>query len=172
MFSMEFKKELQISYFINSYQKAYYNILFTANWIDLLSQKELKKFDLTLPQYNVLRILSKQEGKKLNAVDIQKRMLHKTSNVTRLLDKLEEKKLILRQDDKENFRIRNVSLTKSGLRLIQKTEFILMNQLNSFQEIMTEEEADLLSENLDLLREKISQMKEPKNHVAINKEVL
>ena len=53
----------------------------------------LKTFDISLQQFNVLRILRGRKGKPANLQTVQKRMIHKMSNTTRLVDKLIIKKL-------------------------------------------------------------------------------
>ncbi len=50
-----------------------------------------KKFDLSIPQFNVLRILRGQKGKPANLSTVQEHMIHKMSNTTRLIDKLIQK---------------------------------------------------------------------------------
>ena len=56
--------------------------------------EELKPYDLSIAQYNVLRILRGQKGNPLNLQDIQKRMINKMSNTTRLVDKLIKKNFV------------------------------------------------------------------------------
>ena len=53
-----------------------------------------KSFGISLPQFNVLRILRGQKGKPANLSTLNERMIHKMSNTTRLVDKLIEKKLV------------------------------------------------------------------------------
>ena len=64
----------------------------------------LKTFDISLQQFNVLRILRGRKGKPANLQTVQKRMIHKMSNTTRLVDKLIIKKLVVRKTCKENRR--------------------------------------------------------------------
>ena len=55
----------------------------------------LKSSGITLQQFNVLRILRGRKGVPANLQTVQKRMIHKMSNTTRLIDKLIEKKLVV-----------------------------------------------------------------------------
>ena len=63
---------------------------------------ELKAFDLSIEQFNVLRILRGQNGKPLNLQDIQERMVTRMSNTSRLIDKLILKGLVIRSQCKNN----------------------------------------------------------------------
>ena len=69
-------------------QKAVLNIIYTQNNINERLIEILKPYDLSIEQYNVLRILRGQKGNPANMCVIQERMLAKTSNTTRLVDKL------------------------------------------------------------------------------------
>jgi DNA-binding MarR family transcriptional regulator len=82
--------------------------------------KELKTFDLSLEQFNVLRILRGQKEVALNMQDIQERMINKMSNTTRLIDKLLVKELVSRKVCKANRRKIEVQITTEGIKLLDK----------------------------------------------------
>lgn len=89
----------------------------------------LKPFKISLQQFNVLRILRGRKGIPANLQTVQKRMIHKMSNTTRLIDKLIDKKLVKRKICKDNRRKIEIFITQEGLdllsqldALIQKTE--------------------------------------------------
>ena len=97
----------------------------------------LKNFDISLQQFNVLRILRGRKGKPANLQTVQKRMIHKMSNTTRLVDKLILKKLVVRKTCKENRRKIEITITDKGLDVlsnldnkIQKTEATILKPLN------------------------------------------
>ncbi|MEC7124446.1 MAG: MarR family transcriptional regulator [Bacteroidota bacterium] len=97
----------------------------------------LKTFDISLQQFNVLRILRGRKGKPANLQTVQKRMIHKMSNTTRLVDKLIIKKLVVRKTCKENRRKIEITITDQGLDVlsnldtkIQKTEATILKQLS------------------------------------------
>jgi len=75
----------------------------------------LKPYDLSIEQFNVLRILRGQKGKPLNLKDVQARMVSKMSNVTRLIDKLILKNLVRRKQCPENRRKIELYITQEGL---------------------------------------------------------
>ena len=64
----------------------------------------LKPFEVSLQQFNVLRILRGRKGKAANLNTVQQRMIHKMSNTSRLIDKLIEKKLVERDICRDNRR--------------------------------------------------------------------
>ena len=78
-----------------------------------------KKFDLSLPQFNVLRILRGQRGKPANLSTVQERMIHKMSNTTRLIDKLIQKGFVKRNICENNRRKIEIYITNSGLELLK-----------------------------------------------------
>ncbi len=97
----------------------------------------LKPFDISLQQFNVLRILRGRKGKAANLNTVQQRMIHKMSNTSRLIDKLIEKKLVERDICADNRRKIELFITKKGLNLlndldnkIQMTEAEILKPLS------------------------------------------
>ncbi|HCZ09868.1 MAG TPA: MarR family transcriptional regulator [Flavobacteriaceae bacterium] len=82
----------------------------------------LKAFDLSLQQFNVLRILRGRKGKPANLKTVQKRMIHKMSNTTRLIDKLIDKSLVHREICEENRRKVEIVITEKGLEVLEKLD--------------------------------------------------
>ncbi len=99
----------------NRRERALLNIFHTANTLRNRLNDCLKSFELTDPQYNVLRILRGQRGKPMNLFEIGDRMVHRESNVSRIVDKLEAKRLVLRKEDPANRRRVDISVTDTGL---------------------------------------------------------
>ena len=103
-------------------RKTVINIIYTANILSDQSAEVLKSFGLSLPQFNVLRILRGQKGKPANLSTIQDRMVNKMSNTTRLVDKLIEKGYASRIICPENRRKVEISITEEGLQLLAQLE--------------------------------------------------
>ena len=78
-------------------KKTLLNIMYSQNVISEKFNEVLKPFDLSAEQFNVLRILRGQNGKAVNMCMIQERMIAKTSNTTRLVDKLLLKEFVTRE---------------------------------------------------------------------------
>jgi DNA-binding MarR family transcriptional regulator len=85
-------------------------------------EKALKPKNLTLQQFNVLRILRGRKGKPANLNTIQVRMIYKMSNTSRLIDKLIDKKLVKRNLCKENRRKVEIFITEKGITLLSELD--------------------------------------------------
>lgn len=96
------------------------NIMYTQNLIGEKLNEVLKSYDLSPEQFNVLRILKGQHGKPANMCVIQERMIAKTSNTTRLVDKLLLKELVTREICPDNRRKMEIAITEKGLTLLNE----------------------------------------------------
>src|SRR5215216_4088710 len=94
---MRIEDEIKQENFKSSYQKAYINLAFTASWLQMKAAQVFRNYDLTLPQFNILRILRGQHPKPATVNLLIERMLDKTSNASRIVDKLVAKGLVTRQ---------------------------------------------------------------------------
>jgi DNA-binding MarR family transcriptional regulator len=149
---MNLEQAIQMQSFKNDFQRAYLNIIFTANFLQSKMQQNLKRFDLTPPQFNVLRILRGQKGLPLCAVDIQDRMIHSTSNVTRIIERLLEKKLVTREYRPNNRRTLDVAITVKGLELINSVDCLAEEASDELAKVLTEEQAAQLGKWMDSIR--------------------
>ena len=104
-----------------------------------------KTHGISLPQFNVLRILRGRKGEAANLSTIQEQMIHKMSNTTRLIDKLIEGGYVNRFVCEKNRRKIEIFITKKGLELLnnldkqlQTKEQFLLNDLdnNEKEELM------------------------------------
>jgi len=128
--------------------KALLNILYTANWISSRQIEYLKSYDVSPQQYNILRILRGADGP-LNVNTIKERMIERSPNTTRLMDKLCAKHLIERLTSENDRRIVKIKLTAQGEDLLKA----IPDDFNTdLLKNLTEEEAEQLSELLDKMR--------------------
>lgn len=81
-----------------------------------------KQYGISLPQFNVLRILRGQKGKPANLSTLNQHMIHKMSNTTRLVDKLIEKELVERCVCENNRRKVEITITTTGLALLAQLD--------------------------------------------------
>jgi DNA-binding MarR family transcriptional regulator len=136
------------SKFPNIKVKASLNILYTANWIKNKQVLFFKNYGISPQQYNVLRIL-KGADKPLKVQVVKERMVEKSPNATRLMDKLCYKNLIKRVHSVKDRRVVYVEIKKEGLSLLQEISLHLLdNPLSN----LTDNEAELLSNLLDKIR--------------------
>jgi DNA-binding MarR family transcriptional regulator len=111
---------IQSNKFKNEVHKAGLNILYTAWWLKTVTSKELKKFGLTHEQFNVLRILKGKYPDQMCVRDIASRMIEKSSNVPRIIDRLELKKLVMRSTSMIDKRETVITLTDNGIAILLK----------------------------------------------------
>ena len=140
------------SSFETDHQMAVVNILYTANWLRNMHGGDLKKFDITLQQYNILRIL--RGGKDWMAMnDVKSRMIEKSPNATRLADKLIKMEFIERKRCDVDRRVVYVKITSKGKKLLKTIddEQTLL-PMEGFRKSLSAKEAKQLSELLDKLR--------------------
>lgn len=107
---------------LDNSKKVILNVLYTQNVITDNFNEILKPYEISGEQYNVLRILRGQKGCPANMCVIQERMLAKTSNTTRLVDKLLLKELVTREVCPENRRKIEVKITAKGLKVLEELD--------------------------------------------------
>jgi len=148
--TMKIEDEIQQSKFRSAHQKAIINLIYTTNLLQARQQDFLKPFDITIQQFNILRILRGQAPKSISGTEIKSRMLDRNSDVSRLLDRLAAKQLISRKTSADDKRATDVSITEEGLKLLATLD----NQPVTVEAFLslTEEEATQLSNLLDKSR--------------------
>ena len=119
---MKIEEVLKSTVPMDNSKKIIMNIIYTQNVITENFNEILKPYDISGEQYNVLRILRGQKGNPANMCVIQERMLAKTSNTTRLVDKLLLKELVTRTVCKENRRKIDVLITEKGLSVLTELD--------------------------------------------------
>lgn len=149
---MKLELEIKQAKFESEQQKAMLNILVTSNWISSQQSKFLKHYDLTPPQYNVLRILRGAKNKPMMLSDISSRMLDKMSNATRLVEKLRNKDLLVRELCDNNRRQVDISITELGLSLLAEIDTAFLDsKINAVN--LSNKEAEKLNELLEKIRQ-------------------
>lgn len=138
---MKLEDAIKSNKFKNEVHKASLNILYTAWWLKTLMSKELKEYGLTHEQYNVLRILKGQHPEHICVKEVACRMIEKSSNVPRIIDRLEAKKLVRRTASDADRRETVIVLTAAGINILDhSTGRInkLMDSLNGLDEAKAE----------------------------------
>ncbi|MDO9137330.1 MAG: MarR family transcriptional regulator [Lutibacter sp.] len=136
------------SKFPNERTKALINIKFTANWLNTVGNEFLNPFKITNQQYNILRIL-KGANDAVTVNTVKERMIEKSPNATRLMDKLCDKGLLERTRCENDRRVVYVKISEKGLKLLDK---INIDELGNPMNTISEEEAKTLNEILDKIR--------------------
>lgn len=148
---MKIGEAIQQTSFETESEKMVVNIIYTSNWITYQHSTIFKSMDLSMQQYNVLRIL---KGQLPNAATVNlliERMLDKSSNASRIVEKLRSKGLVDRKACPNDRRRVDVKITEKGLTLLaEATEEMQKN--NWDKDNLTKEEAQELNRLLDKLR--------------------
>ncbi|GAB5401366.1 MAG: MarR family transcriptional regulator [Aureisphaera sp.] len=131
--------------------KTVINIMYTARYIE----KQIDRFrerDISMQQYNVLRILRGQNGKPANLSTLQERMIDKSSNTSRLVDKLIGKDLVQRRVCEANRRKVEIFITDDGLNLLKDLDPVTENANKDILKHLSQTELNTLNTLLDKLR--------------------
>jgi DNA-binding MarR family transcriptional regulator len=93
-----------------------------------------------------------QNGAPIGAFAIRERMIHRTSNVTRIIEKLIDKKLVTRESNPDNRRMVDVLITEAGLHVINEADSIAQKAFNDISKILSENQAKEMADWLDAIR--------------------
>lgn len=140
----------QTKKFKSEHQRLVVNIMFTSSWLYRTHGQFLKSFGISPEQFNVLRILRGQYPKCANNQLITERMIDKSSNSSRIVEKLKQKGLVDRKENKDDRRHVDITITQKGLALLEKID--LENNDFFLKENISEKEAAQLNDLLDKLR--------------------
>ncbi len=148
---MRIDDEIRSSKFENNYQKAVINISYTYSWINNMTRCLFEKNNITIQQFNILRILRGQYPNPATVNLLKERMVDKMSDASRIVDRLVQKNLVSRCTNKKDRRAVDIRISEQGLAVLQKMdeEFKIGDFL---KDNLTEEEAEQLSGLLDKLR--------------------
>jgi len=147
---MGIEKDIQQNKFRNEFQKATVNIIFSANWLQEKIKLFLEKEDITVQQYNILRIL-RGSNQPLSTLQIRERMLDKMSDTSRIAERLVKKGLIEKKASVTDKRLVDIIITAKGLETLESLDE-RNSELDSIARALTEEEAIALNLLLDKLR--------------------
>lgn len=148
---MKLEDEIKQKKFVNEQQKLALNIQFTSSWMYLKNVQALKPFDISPEQFNVLRILRGQFPNPSSIQLITERMLDKSSNASRIVEKLRTKELLERKECPSDRRLVDVVITEKGLELLKLLDIELSKWLSLLDEI-SDEEATIVNSILDRIR--------------------
>jgi len=148
---MRLEEEIVQQNFDSDYHKAAVNIIYTSNWLTDIHSKTIKPYNITIQQFNILRILRGQYPKVVNLKLIKRRMLDKMSDVSRLIERLREKELVERKICPSDRRHMDVIITEKGLNLLNKLDEDIA-KINSLFDTLNQEEVNTLNKLLDKLR--------------------
>lgn len=138
--------------FANPASEATVSLLLTADLVRRAVTAVVEPTGVTLQQYNVLRILRGAGKQGLPTLDIAGRMVEQTPGITRLIDRLESKELVLRERCKTDRRQVFCRITAAGLALLAQVDQPLRDAEETALAALTERQLSQLMNLLDLAR--------------------
>lgn len=125
--------------------------MYTAYLVKSAVSDALKAYGLTPEQYNVLRILKGKFPEQMCVKDIAGRLIERSSNVPRIIDRLELKKLVKRSTSPVDKRETVITLTQAGVHMLETTNTVVENT-NAGICGLNDEELEQLNDLLDRFR--------------------
>ncbi len=148
---MSIEEEIQSRGFRTLSEKSFVNILFTSSFLNTKFIELMRPYNLTQPQYNILRILRGQNGLAILVNDIKSRMLSKSPNTSRTLAILNKRGLVLMEQDVVDKRQMLIRISKQGKELLRNID-ALVDDFNRDVINLSVEEQVLLNNILDKIR--------------------
>ncbi|QNL49518.1 MarR family transcriptional regulator [Olivibacter sp. SDN3] len=148
---MKIEEVLLTNKFENEYHKASLNIMYTSNFIQSLLKRRTDKEHITLQQYNILRILRGQNSKPATINLLKERLLDRMSDVSRIVDRLVQKKLVSRRMSNVDRRAVDIFITVEGLEVLKKLDKE-MSIHAVLEQKLTDDECKQLNALLDKMR--------------------
>ncbi len=116
-------------------------LIYMASHVDSLINDAFKDLEITRPQYNLLNILYNNHPAKMSMGLVSMRMVDKTSNVTRLADRLAERGIVQKTQNPDNRRVHELTLTPKGMKIYDKLRDLMRERVWSvMKEKLTPEE--------------------------------
>jgi len=150
---VKIEEEIKQPKFKNEYQKAHINVLFTAAWLSQQTTQQLKPFNISWQQFNILRILRGMYPKPVTVKLLTERMIDKMSNASRLVEKLKQKGYVERKACPDDRRRVDIVITEQGMKVINEASAVVDQALRENMQSITTEEAMALNTILDKMRE-------------------
>jgi DNA-binding MarR family transcriptional regulator len=132
--------------------EAYLSLLRTSDALQTQVEAQLKEFGLTGTQYNALRILRGAGPEGLPCREIGERMITRDPDVTRLLDRLEDRGFVQRARAKHDRRVIYGKITAAGLKLLREMDAPLEKFGREMLRHVGQEKLKQLIELLELVR--------------------
>jgi DNA-binding MarR family transcriptional regulator len=101
-------------------QQAFLNVWRTYDRLRLLEEELFGRYNLTPQQYNALRLLSAAHPETIRTLDLAGRLISRAPDITRLLDKLEQRGLVVRDRPADNRRVVDIGITPAGRALVRE----------------------------------------------------
>jgi DNA-binding MarR family transcriptional regulator len=142
---------VKVRQFASPWHRATINIIYTNNWLNVMLEKRAGAKQITLQQFNVLRVLRGQYPNPVTNNLLKERLLTKTPDISRLVDRIVSKGLVSREKNSIDKRAVDLLITDKGLELLQEIENDMMLD-DVLPENISVDDCLKLSELLDMFR--------------------
>lgn len=149
---MRLEEEIKQTKPISPYEKGVINLILTDHYLTSKLKNFLQQYDLTIQQYNILRILRGQYPDVCTNNLIDDRLLYKNADTSRLIDRLVKKSFVDRRQCKEDRRRVDILISDEGLQLLKKIDQNI-DTVESFLQNLTADEVQELNRLLDKIRD-------------------
>ena len=133
--------------------EAVLNIQRTADHLGSAAGRVLKEADVSVAQFNVLRILRGAGKDGLACGEIGERMVTRDPDITRLLDRMERRGVIARSRESRDRRVVRVRITEAGLSLLKRLDRPVEQELKRLLGRLGPDRLGRLTGMLELIRE-------------------
>lgn len=149
---MKIEDAIKQKKFKSDFEKMIVNIIYTSRWIEYEQSSLFKKYEITQPQYNLLRILKGQYPKAASVNLLIDRMLDKNSNASRIVETLRKKGFVERRECQDDRRKVDVIISDLGIERLEEATKELDKLHAKQKESLSKQEIETLNELLDKLR--------------------
>lgn len=149
---MKLSELIRQDHFASTGQEAMFNVIVTGSWLLGELAGVMAPYGITPAQYNLLRILRGSHPHKLRCSDIGARLLDRTPDVTRLLNRLERNDLVHRSRADYDRRVVEVGITGAGLALLERMDGNVESAVEHLTSHLTRDEHRHLCALLERLR--------------------
>jgi DNA-binding MarR family transcriptional regulator len=145
------KKWLKMSKALQAREEAVLNLRVAETFLDQRFSAIIEPYGITGSQYNVLRILKGVYPGGHARCEVASRMIERASDITRIIDRLEKQKLVVRDRTTEDRRISITRITERGIELVDKLKPLIEEEHSEITKSLTEKECTQLSGLLEKL---------------------
>jgi DNA-binding MarR family transcriptional regulator len=145
------RQRIKQTRFQSPLQEAILNLIVAGNYIRERGERAVSEFEITLPQYNVLRILRGVHPSGHPRCEIAARMLDRAPDVTRIIDRLEEKSLVERDRTGTDRRHSITRITEQGLELLERMQPVMDEPFADLRERLSLRDCKELSRICELI---------------------
>lgn len=155
-------EEIVLDVIPDEHVKMVVSMMHTGIMYEKLMSRVLKNYNISNEQFSILKILEVVHPDHYCLKDIQERLINQTTNTTRLVEKLRQKEFVTCDQNTENRRKLNISITKKGLQLLQRAEKSLDTITIELKKVITQKESKVLLDKFQKIQQMLSKHELPK----------